>query len=1096
MRAFRSVPLLFVFAVAGCTGNQAPEPSPVAPLPSPTPTPEAGQTAFATLETDYGYYGRYGGGMDTAGAATPGTNSSAPPTAPGGRTGTVEEADIYRVENNRLFYLNTYKGFVIYDLADPAKPKRLSRLPVYGYPIEMFVTKNTVYALVRDSLYLTQDAKGLRFERHNVSQMVAIDITDLANPKVLQTVDIIGELREGVSRKIDDTVYVVSYRPQSYYYRGYPYPGAQTEQAWVYSFNVADPKNLVLVDQLKVFEGGGSNTDTGNGYTSKYFSGVAISATSNTLHVVENWNLYGWTAGGKYQCGTYQSLQQAVVSIIDISDPAGSIKLHTRFETYGQLSDQFKQTYFRDEATGKGYYLGIFGRREWTSSNCSGTSVVQNTLESWDVTDGANPVQLAALAFGKPNETVRGTTFDPTRQLAYAITAQNVDPLYTISYANPSKPTILSAIDGLSGDMSVFRLIGDNQFLIGIGRDGTSTCTGFASPTTGWGTNVAVSIIDVRDPTATRLVQRQCVTVKDAAWVSSQVNWDLDQGHKLIGMNSDGRANVISVPVSFYSKTGPGDWWWYRYQSAVGLMTWDLTRYDPTKNELNQTVLQSWGTVMHPFGEVRRSIIFTHEGATPRRMMVNLSDTHITVTDLEDLSAPVAKSSIEVAPNYATLFKFGNYMVAEVKEGGPYNYQATGSEFQVRPIGGVLEETEPVARFTVGQVSRVIQWKDKLVLVRSVNSGYYSYYQSPVSDVMVYDFADPANPVLAGETKVEGLGLPYYWYSCGDWGWGYWFDTYDTTFAVTDRGLASLGWTYESNGSALKLVSLDLTDATAPKSVTRTLQTRSYSSTQAEAPVTDYLTLVSDPSDPSGLYLTSRDRLSTVEFTNFRGVWYRYFAERWTHGENGLVQDSRTNVPGRLVRSWQHAGERLFLTSDSLYSWVPATTDTSTPYLKPDPRLHLLHQTGAYAELLDSKTLVDYQLSGLIGDADRLYLNLRRSWSYYQTSSAVAYDSQSDELAIFDLSGLKLDNTFMGAIGTYYVQLMGVSGKKLFVSMPGDGVLVVDAANPEQPVGQKFLRTLGWTTHITFAGSTAYVASGNFGIQQLALDEPVAIVSQ
>jgi len=32
----------------------------------------------------------------------------------------------------------------------------------------------------------------------------------LTNPKVISTVDIIGELREGVSRKIDNTIYLVS----------------------------------------------------------------------------------------------------------------------------------------------------------------------------------------------------------------------------------------------------------------------------------------------------------------------------------------------------------------------------------------------------------------------------------------------------------------------------------------------------------------------------------------------------------------------------------------------------------------------------------------------------------------------------------------------------------------------------------------------------------------------------------------------------------------------------------------------------------------------------------------------------------------------
>ena len=51
----------------------------------------------------------------------------------------MQEADIYKLAGTRLYYFNTYRGFIVYDVADPAKPVRVSRLPVYGYPVEMFV---------------------------------------------------------------------------------------------------------------------------------------------------------------------------------------------------------------------------------------------------------------------------------------------------------------------------------------------------------------------------------------------------------------------------------------------------------------------------------------------------------------------------------------------------------------------------------------------------------------------------------------------------------------------------------------------------------------------------------------------------------------------------------------------------------------------------------------------------------------------------------------------------------------------------------------------------------------------------------------------
>src|SRR6185295_20403386 len=93
------------------------------------------------------------------------------------------------------------------------------------------------------------------------------------------------------------TIYVVSYVPQSYYWGWRPDPSQQKEQAWVYSFNVANPSDVQQVAALKIFEGGSVmvNDDKGN-YFNRSFGSVAISATSNALMVVENW--YVSAAGG------------------------------------------------------------------------------------------------------------------------------------------------------------------------------------------------------------------------------------------------------------------------------------------------------------------------------------------------------------------------------------------------------------------------------------------------------------------------------------------------------------------------------------------------------------------------------------------------------------------------------------------------------------------------------------------------------------------------------------------------------------------------------------------------------------------------------
>ena len=1060
-----------------------------------------GQTDFTNTEpgsSGRNYAGAEGGDL----GSSKGTSPTAPPgnSPPQGRTGEVEEADIYKVDKNRLFYLNTYRGFLVYDIADPKNPKALSRLGVYGYPIEMFIKDNTVYALIKDALYLTQVNGKLEFKRHNVSQLVSIDISDIKNPKVLKTVDIVGQLREGVSRKIDDTIYVVSYH-NKYYYYGWNYSGQQgqqKEQAWVYSFNVADPKNLKLVEKLKVFEGGGYSSSTSTSSQSRYFNKVTISATSNALMVAENWRVYGSVRGSKYNCGSYVSMQQAIVSIIDISDPKGKIRLHTKLETYGELGDQFKQTYIYDKVSKKATYLGIFARREWNSSNCSGTSLIKNTVESWDVTDGSKPVKQNEIYIGKPNETVRGSVFDSERSVAFAITARQVDPLYAIDYSDPKNLKIVSSVDGLSGDMNVFRFIGDKKFLIAIGRDNSGHCTGFG---TGWeSTKVAVSIIDAQNINDVKLVQRQCVAVQNASWVSSAVNTDLDQAHKMIGMHSDGTVNVITVPVYYYKKSTQGGWWWYGYETAVGMMTWDLSLYDPKKSYTEQKVLKNYGTVIHPKGQVRRSIVFTHKSAN-RRMMINLSNTHVSMVDIENLDKPVSTAMIEVAPYQDQLFKFGDYMVEHIRSGAyePYSWYSSNqyaSEFRVKKIGtSSLENTPAVASFMVGQVERVLKYKDKLVLFKraydpSKKSGYY--YGSYKTEVLVYDFKNPTKPVQVGATQTALPILPYYRFYCGSrgyWG-GYWFDSYYGynygvgAWTMTDRGVTFLVYHYTGAPSynyERRMAFLNLTNPADPKVDSVLMTTDSKYA---------FYGLVADPGDSQSFYLSYKVRVGQTPGSPIL-YHYKYYAQRWTFDGKQWLQVEDINLPGILVKAWSKNSGTQFLTQDYTYN---KQVQNKYTYWAASARLNLLQRINYYgkplAQLQDYYGFNSMYLRDLVMEGEKLYVNARYNGYYYGYSSptsTTSYDKYSDHLMIFDTSSYKLNKTYGATTATYNMQLMGAFGDKLFISLPYDGVLVVNTKDPAKPEGAQFMRTLGYATHLEFVGKKAYVASGYFGTYQMDL---------
>ncbi len=753
-----------------------------------------------------------------------------------------------------------------------------------------------------------------------------------------------------------------------------------------------------------------------------------------------------------------------------------------------------------------------------------GSSYTANTLESWDVSLRGQPEKLDSLDFGKRNEVVRASAYDADRKVVYAITAQRIDPLYAISFANPRNLRVASEIDGLSGEMSVFRLVGDKKFLLAVGQDNSTTCAGLQGNEGLSPTKIAVSLIDVQDLAAIKLVQRQCVAVKNAEWIGSGVTSNLDQAHKMLGMHADGSLNVITVPIHYTKRMdSAGDWWWYQWQTAVGLMTWDLTRYVANRPATQQNVIANYGTFVHPHGEVKRSVVFTHQGAAPARMMVNLSDTHISIANIQDLQNPTLESEIELAPYYNQIYRFGDHLVEQV-QGKPNAGRGPGQElasFRVKLAGGDLENAPVLATFEAGQVYRVLKHDRSLVLFRQKQSidPRTGVYVPPTSEALVVDLRDPASPRMAGKVELPTLAVPYYPYWCGMgayWG-GFWFDNV-ANFAMTERGFAFYvsEWRYENGQSSMtsKLLFLDVRDPDAPAASEEKLP---------DGYEWGSFGVVADPAEPAGFYVSTRKRIGETRTPD--GVTYtryKYFAQRWEPEGAGWAAVHDINTPGRLIRTWRSgAGERMFLAQDSNYRIL--TEDQNKRWVS-DYRLSLLREATVggqpAAELRDARVLTDLYPAALLVDGDRLFINGRPQKNYYWGFPGVGvatppplptapvgprpqalaaeptWETTSDRLMIFDLSSARLTPAYDQATRMYNIQLMGTDKGKLFINLAGnggyyggsgggDGILVVDVSNPQAPRGLRFLRTLGFATHIEVFDQDIYVASGHFGLSHL-----------
>jgi hypothetical protein len=161
-----------------------------------------GQSEFSSAPPNGA--GRQGGGLN-AGVDDGNAAPSAPgkgPTTSGGTAAPrkVEETDLYRLEGDRLYYLNQYRGLMVFDVSDVDHPQLLGRSPIYGSPVEMIV-RNGVASVVVADWYGTMD-DGTPFHGSIVR---GIDATDPANMQVLGEAKLGGWVRD--TRVVGDVLY-------------------------------------------------------------------------------------------------------------------------------------------------------------------------------------------------------------------------------------------------------------------------------------------------------------------------------------------------------------------------------------------------------------------------------------------------------------------------------------------------------------------------------------------------------------------------------------------------------------------------------------------------------------------------------------------------------------------------------------------------------------------------------------------------------------------------------------------------------------------------------------------------------------------------
>lgn len=409
---------------------------------------------------------------------------------------TIEEGDIVKLIDKTLFVLNMYRGLQIISLENPDSPEMISQVPIYGYPVEMYIRDNRAYIVVSNYFSYSWGLLGAADGNNEPffgSIIRVVDISNLNVPKIIGGFQIEGNITD--TRIVGDVLYAVSNR-YSYYYYGNTRDNQDLTS--VYAINIEDPKNIFVADKLE-FER--SNMSYENN----------VHVTTDAIFLSQ----YKWGYINEY--GYYVEANATDITYIDISDPDGKLSIGAKFEVPGVVINRWQMDFY------DGYFRVITPDRYWGNGFPN--------LYVFKVNNKDDIKLVAKLRIEPPRpESLTSVRFDGDR--AYAVTYERKDPLFIIDISNPLNPVQKGSLE-MSGWLDYIEPRGD--ILIALGHDDAENQM-----------SLAVSMFDVKDVDNPRMISR--VNFGDGwGWVSE----DMNDIHKAFKVLDD--INLVIIPFSSWS---------------------------------------------------------------------------------------------------------------------------------------------------------------------------------------------------------------------------------------------------------------------------------------------------------------------------------------------------------------------------------------------------------------------------------------------------------------------------------------------------------------------------------------------------------------
>jgi hypothetical protein len=940
---------------------------------------------------------------------------------------TVEETDLYRLDGDKLYYLNQYRGLMVFDVSDVDHPQLVGRSPIYGTPVEMIVRGGIASVVVADWYGAMDD--GTPFHGSIVR---GIDARDPTNMKITGEALLGGWVRD--TRVVGDVLYAVTerYGWDSEWYGGFGDGIASSGVA-------TNSGPQVSVSSVSFADGKISAVDS---YDVPGYGGVFNVTPSSILLASE----VGTNGNGPYGVDAQSELRY-----LDISDPGGQIVERGSVIVPGSLQSWGADNgrWNLDFADGKSAHV-VGQIYHYDPSNGTQQNVL--SISSADFTDPDKPKMSGNLQAPMPGWSATAR-FDGSRLYltpsdwgcyynGQVVSGTIQTPLDVYDLSDPAMPKKLGS-STISGQISLMIPNGDRLFALGNTYDCT---TYYKSP-------IALSYFDMSDPTHPKSLGT-AEFGKGWAWTPAAGTF------KAFTKNdADG---LVVLPFSGWDPNG------YAYNNGVQLI------------EFTPDSIATSGTAKTK-GWVERGIFV-------KNRLVSLSDLALSVVDYTDHEKPSVVSELTLARNVVNAKPVGDNIV-EVSSDF-WDNDTDHSELRVLPIAQAEENvTDPAIAslaidgvnptvFHDGDMSYVVSSVRHEVACDNQNGNYpgkgltgdpnaappkcYSWSQ----EVQTVDTSN-GGAKLRGKIALPDIGSNYYgwmwgWGGCGMYDWYYGADVVQ----VDGNKLAFRRWSpqYDADGNYVDArQSLFVVDASKP-----------------DAPTLASVVVTKDRDGWWGnlqavgnqLYASHYEWQEQPNYDNATQIYYpgvvRYYIDHvdLTDSQKPRISQ-KINVPGILVGG-SADDPSLIYTMD--YHWDGSHTTNDLAVLK---------LAGDHAYLQGHVSIPGYTGSVFV----------QGSTAFFSAQDWDANNS-SVRLYQVDLSDPHHPAVLPSKQAKGWGWLLGVQGDRAFVTSGwgNQGVDIFKLSPNKAPVYDQFVRTRGWwTSSLARQDDTVLLASGYWGTQVVKL---------